>query len=286
MEPTSTLARRLWEATEPIHAVVYFAEEAADAARAAGLRGFWMGYFAGRVAPLGPVPPAAVTAMTFGFAPGMVRRAIPDAWTYASPEAVVEARVVGATMALRRHLDAEGVRSLAELGDLLWTAVEGCRFEGRPLAAGWSGLPRQDDPLAAAWLAVTILREHRGDGHVLAAVAAGLRGLDATVTHVATGAMTRQVVQPARGWADDDWEQSVRRLQARGLLDRDGRLTKSGGELRRQVEDVTDRLASSAVERVGEAGVRRAIELGAPISRLLIDTRVVPVPNPAGAPRP
>jgi hypothetical protein len=53
MEPSKTLARRFWEAIEPIHAVVYFASEPATAAREVGLRGFWMGYFAGRVAPLG-----------------------------------------------------------------------------------------------------------------------------------------------------------------------------------------------------------------------------------------
>jgi hypothetical protein len=40
MAPTSTLARRFWEAIEPIHAVVYFAPEPAEAARRVGLRGF------------------------------------------------------------------------------------------------------------------------------------------------------------------------------------------------------------------------------------------------------
>jgi hypothetical protein len=68
MEPTATLARRFWEAIEPIHAVVYFAPEPAEAARKIGLRGFRMGYFAGRVAPLGPLPAKAVTAMAYGFA--------------------------------------------------------------------------------------------------------------------------------------------------------------------------------------------------------------------------
>ena len=93
----------------------------------------------------------------------------------------------------------------AELSGLLWEAVAGCRFDGRPLAAAWSRVPRPPDTAAAAWLAATILREHRGDGHVLAAVGAGLRGIDATLTHVATGAITREIIQPTRGWGDDDW---------------------------------------------------------------------------------
>jgi hypothetical protein len=286
MEPTPTLARRFWAAIEPVHAIVYFAPEPGEAARKTGLRGFWMSYFASRVAPLGPVPAEAVCAMAYGFAPAMVARAIPDAWGFAEPSAVLEARLASAPEALRHHVDRASLDGAGELSDLLWEAVAGCRFDGRPLAAGWSAVPRPSDAVAAAWLAATILREHRGDGHVLAAVAAGLRGIDASVTFAATGAITREMIQPTRGWNDEDWDQSVRRLRARGLLDRDGRLTKSGGALRRDIEDVTDRLAAGPVERLGSTGVERAIELATAISRHLIDTGVIPVPNPIGAPRP
>ena len=62
-EPTQTLARRFWTAIEPIHAIVYFAPEPLEAARKTGLRGFWMSYFASRVAPLGPLPAPAVWAL-------------------------------------------------------------------------------------------------------------------------------------------------------------------------------------------------------------------------------
>jgi hypothetical protein len=280
MEPAPTLARRFWHAIEPIHSAAYFAPGVAEAMRKVGLRGYWMGYFAGRVSPLGPVPPAAVTAVCYGFAPRMVERAIPDAWTFAEPAAVFEARLAAAADVLR------GQPIPASLPELLWQAIEACRFDGRPLAAAWARQPRPEDPAAATWLGATILREHRGDGHVIAAVSHGLRGLDASLTHVATGAITREMVQPSRGWTDEDWLTSRRRLQARGLLDRDGRLTKTGGALRRDIEDLTDRLAAAPVERLGETGVAEAIDLAAPLSRQLIDTGVVPVPNPIGAPRP
>jgi hypothetical protein len=286
MEPTPTLARRFWVAIEPIHSIVYFAPEPLEAAKKTGLRGFWMSYFAGRVAPLGPVPVSAVEAMTYGFAPAMVARAIPDAWRFASPSAVLEARLSSAPEALRLHVGEPGLTAVGELADLLWEAVAGCRFDGRPLAAAWAAVPRPDDPVAAMWVAATALREHRGDGHVLAGVASGLRGLDATVTLVATGAISRDLIQPTRGWSDEDWSASVRRLRARGLLDSGGRLTKTGGALRREVEDLTDRLAAGPVERLGSTGVERAIELATPVSRHLIDTGVMPVPNPIGLPRP
>jgi hypothetical protein len=286
MEPTATLARRFWAAIEPIHSIVYFAPEPLEAARKTGLKGFWMSYFASRVAPLGPLPAPAVEAMTYGFAPGIVARAIPDAWKFATPEAVLDARLSSAPEALRHHVGVDLLASAGELTDLLWEAVRGCRFDGRPLAAAWACVPRPDDPVGALWLAATVLREHRGDGHVLAGVAHGLRGLDATVTFAATGAITRAMVQSTRGWTDEDWQQSARRLAARGLLDSGGRLTKTGGALRREVEDLTDRLAAAPVERVGSTGVERAIELATPVSRHLMDTGVVPVPNPVGSPRP
>jgi hypothetical protein len=66
------VARGLWTLYEPVHAVTYFAPQAAEAFEHAGLRGFWRGYFAGRAAPLGPVGAAPVTAMFSSFSPSMV----------------------------------------------------------------------------------------------------------------------------------------------------------------------------------------------------------------------
>jgi len=60
IEPST--ARRMWQLLETIHAVVYFAPEVLDAYTAVGLKGFWMGYFAGRSAPLGAASPEVVTA--------------------------------------------------------------------------------------------------------------------------------------------------------------------------------------------------------------------------------
>ncbi|MCC3768760.1 hypothetical protein [Streptomyces sp. UNOC14_S4] len=286
MEPTPTLARRFWEAVEPLHAVVYFAPEPAEAAKAVGLPSWWMGYFAGRVAPLGPLDAPAVTAMFFGFAPSMVARSLPDAWAYASPEAVLVSRVDAVRATLERALPPGAQARLARLAELLERAVAACHYEGRPLAAGWSAVPRPSSVTARVWLAATVLREHRGDGHVLAAVNAGLRGLDATLTHVATRAVPRELFVANRGWSEEDWADSRRRLEARGLLDRDARLTRKGGALRRELEDATDRLAADPVTALGQSGIEEAIALAAPLSRHLVDTGVFPVPNPVGAPRP
>jgi hypothetical protein len=283
VQPVPTLARRFWEAIEPIHAVVYFAPEPAEAARALGLPGWWSGYFAGRVAPLGPIGGPAAAALFFAFSPAKTARALPSAWTHATPEQVLRTRLDAVRTALDRRLPEPPAR----LVDLLEQAAAGCGFEGRPLAAAWSRLARpDDDPMLRLWLATTVLREHRGDGHVMAVAHAGLTGLEAGLTHISTGNVTRELVQRTRGWTDEEWEQARRRLVARGLLDRDGRLTKAGGALRREVEHTTDRLAADPVTLLGESGVLAAIELATPLSRHLFDTGVVPVPNPIGAARP
>src|SRR5579871_5104492 len=100
-------ARLAWKALEPYHAMIYFAQEARDAYTAAGLKGYWMGYFASRAAALGAVPAPVVTATFYNFAPRLVERAIPDAWRFSTPERVLAARQEAADRALRRLLGAE-----------------------------------------------------------------------------------------------------------------------------------------------------------------------------------
>src|SRR6185437_12752451 len=76
-------ARRFWQLVEPLHAVVYFAPEPIAAMRAAGYRGYWMGYFAHRSAPLGVVAPEVVHALFYNFSWERVSGALPDAWSFA-----------------------------------------------------------------------------------------------------------------------------------------------------------------------------------------------------------
>ena len=63
--------------------MTYFSEESIAAARDLGYRGFWMGYFAFRAAPLGPVGPAVVEALFNNFHADRVARALPNAWEIA-----------------------------------------------------------------------------------------------------------------------------------------------------------------------------------------------------------
>src|SRR3990170_7771681 len=103
--PTEEQAARLvWQYGEPIHAVMFFAPEVREATDALGLKGGWMSYFGCRAAPLGAVAAPVVTSIFYGFHPRRVERAIPDAWTYAEPRQLIEARLEAMDAALRRLL--------------------------------------------------------------------------------------------------------------------------------------------------------------------------------------
>src|SRR5688500_10009939 len=98
------LARKTWRTMEPIHGLIYFAPEAGEAYAALGLPPGQGGYFASRAAAMGAVPAEVVISTFFNFHPPFVRQTIPSAWSIASPERILEARMDAAGKALRKLL--------------------------------------------------------------------------------------------------------------------------------------------------------------------------------------
>jgi hypothetical protein len=264
----AALAGRAFRATNSLHSLVYFVPEAEEEFTAIGLRPGSMPYFASRSAPMGAVSAGVTTATFYNFSPTMVARHIPRAWTLASPADILAARLRVAGRALRRLLgEAMGSAEVVELGVLAREASTALTPEGRPLYAGHAGLEWPDEPHLVMWHAITLLREYRGDGHIAALVAAGLSGIDALITHCATGrGMTMQAAQRLRGWTDEQWSEAVAGLNERGLLAGD-QLTAAGVALREQVEEDTDRMDVAAWRHLGEERTLRVIELGKELSR-------------------
>src|ERR1700722_12195608 len=161
-------ARRLHGLLEPIHLVTYFSDEPTDALRALGLRdNYWDGYFAGRAAPLGRVPAEVVHAVFYNFADGEVARHIPRVWDTTTPEAALAARERGSVAALRRVLGGlAAAPAPARAADLATRAATSAPTEGRVLYAALRALPLPEEPVARLWHAATLLRAHRGDGHI------------------------------------------------------------------------------------------------------------------------
>jgi hypothetical protein len=280
LQDSNSAARAMWTLFESLHAVTYFAPESRAAYEQAGLRGFWRGYFAGRAAPLGPVGPGPVYATFFSFARPMVARALPSVWELADPARALQARAQGARAALARLL---GPADVTEAARLCRAAAEAAELAGRPLAAANAALPWPDDPLDVLWQAATVLREHRGDGHVAALVTAGLDGCEALVWRAALDS-DRQLLQPARGWTDDQWDQAARGLTERGWLDADGQPAPAAAAARDEVEARTDALAAGPWLTLGAPATARLAELLRPLAQRA--AAELPFPNPIGVPSP
>jgi hypothetical protein len=277
------LARRLWSRLEPIHVVTYFSPEARAALSAAGYQGFWMGYFAGRAAPMGPVGAEAVFATFYNFSIAHVSRAIPDAWTFAPPRAALQARQRGAAAALQRAFArndlAEAVGTAAGLAR---AAAESAPMEGRALFAANRALPWPEEPTAALWHACTLLREHRGDGHVAALTAAGIGGREANVLQAAAGIVPRDVFEVARHYDDAEWESVSATLIDRGLVGPGGKLTARGKDVKDDVEDRTDSTALTAYDSLADDQLQRLLDTLAPLARAVIATGDIPEVTPIG----
>lgn len=258
----------MWEVVERVHsAPVYLAPETRQAAARAGAKGFWMGYFATRAAPMGPVGPEVVEAIFFYFAPARVRRAIPDAWHLSSPSALLEARYQGVDAALRRLLGDELVASpqLAEAADLAQEAASRGVAMGKPLYAGWSALPWPEPTHLRLWHAATLLREHRSGAHLVALAASGLDGCEAVVSHVAVDGAPREWIQGESGWSPEEHAAAEQRLQQRGWLDSSGRITAAGRSGRLAVEQLTDELDGAGWATLGAQRCQRLITLLEPV---------------------
>ena len=282
MDDAVHTARAMWTLFEPVHAMTYFAPEARAEYVRAGLRGFWRGYFAGRVAPLGKTGAAAVTAAFCSFAPSMTGRAIPGVWDLITPADALARRLAGASAALRPLL--AGLESQVETSArLLRQATGELDCTGRVLGAANAALPWPDEPLERLWHAATVLREHRGDGHVAALVAADIDGAEALVLRCGLD-QRREDMQPNRGWTDEQWQDAQGRLEARGWVDRDGRATAAGAQAYRAVEDATDHAAARPWLLLGSADLAALRQALTPLARAC--AAILPYPSPIGVPAP
>jgi len=175
----ATLAADLDRTDHRINALggtLFFDEVTLAAAAEEGIDDVVVLYAAGRAGVMGDVT-AAQVRVTFGFFdPGSVDEvwAMVTAGHRPSDVAPVFARAMSA--AARARWDADAAAVVARIGFAVADAAEPLAC---PLFTGWRDQARPDDPAGAAALAVTTLRELRGDIHVQSVAAAGLHPLEA-----------------------------------------------------------------------------------------------------------
>ncbi|RPK82481.1 hypothetical protein [Streptomyces sp. ADI98-10] len=287
--------RQMWHLLEPLHAVLYYAPGAFEEAAVLGYdtEERWSSYFAWRAAPLGAVGAAEVVRTFHSFAPAMVDGYVPGIWATAAPDAVLAARLRAVDRAYRALFgDRVEGPEFAEAAALARRAAEAARGpQGAGAAPGGqvsdgmgpanSALPWPETPHLALWQAATVLREHRGDGHVAALTEAGLDPVESLVSFAAVGA-ARPEVFASRGWRTEEWGAARQRLQERGLLAADGTATDAGRELRAKVELRTDEEAAAPWRALGEPGRERLAELLGEPWLEVIGSGMLPAENTLG----
>jgi hypothetical protein len=268
-------ARTLWTAIESIHVVTYFSPECVQAYKDVGLKGYWMGYFGSRAAPMGAVSPGVVEATFYGFHPKLVRRAIPDAWKFAQLEDILCARRESAAKVLRRLHPAVD-EAAVQVNPLLAKVIEAAQGPGHPLFSANRLLPTPEDPVEALWQATADLREHRGDAHIAILVSEGIAGIESVVLAAAVADRPLETLTQSRGWSSEELQGAVASLAARGLLDEGGTITEKGRAFRQSIEERTDKLAAPPYRVLDKDEAEEVFRLLQPVARAVLDSGEIP----------
>jgi hypothetical protein len=267
----NTLARRMFELVEPIGVIPYSADEPNETMFALGFTNYWDIYFAGRAAPLGLPTAEVVDALFYNFAPGEVARHIPKVWRTTTPEAAMAARQAGCVKALRRilgdHVDSP---AFARAAELLTTAATSAPSEGRPMYAALRALPIPDDVVGRLFHAASLLREHRGDGHIAALMVEGVGGLEAHVLFALEMNMPAAKFGRIHHLPAAQIDAVVGGMRDRGLIGDDGWLSEAGHGVKQRVEALTDDLAAKPYESLQADELDELMAALDPLAALLV----------------
>ena len=271
-EGGQALARRMFDLVEPIGVIPYSADEPNEAMFALGFTTYWDTYFAGRAAPLGSsVPAEVVHALFYSFAPGEVARHIPEVWSTTTPEAAIAARQRGCADALRQILgDLLDTPGSIRAVELLTKAATSAPIDGRPMYAALRTVPLPEDPVARLFHAASLLREHRGDGHVAALMAEGIGGLEAHVLAALDIGVPATTFGRIHHLPATQLTALIDRMRTRGLVQDESTFTPAGRQSKERIEALTDDLAVVPYDALEPAELEELIAALEPIARRLI----------------
>jgi hypothetical protein len=270
-----TPARRLRDAVEPIATIGWWSRSAAERMAALG-HDFFDGYVWGRAAAMGAdVEPAVVVAAFGAFEPSVLTGALMHGRSISSRQAILTSRAEGAAAGL--HAASSGIAPaiLAAFGDRLLAALAGLDATGRPLFGALRDLEVPTDPYGRAWRASELVREHRGDGHVAARVAAGIDVLTMNVLTERWLGFRAGEYSATRGYPPDRIEGAVAGLRRRGWFDQLGDLTMAGRQARESIEAATDQSQTELVEALGSE-LDELVRTGSVISAAVLSARAAP----------
>jgi hypothetical protein len=270
----ATPARRLRDALEPI-AMHDVWSASVNAAMAEHGLDFFPAYVVGRGAPLGEVR-GAVVAATFGvFDPAVIGGIWDEGSAKLKPKDMV---------ALRDRVTGESLRAtigsvasedaVVAVAEVLERASDAVDSTGRVLFAALRAQPRLSDPYARLWRAADTVREHRGDSHLAASVAAGLDPVRMGILSEVWVGYPVGEYSGTRAWSEDVHAKAVARLEADGLL-ADGRLTPEGAAFRDVIEAATDTAQDDLMAAIGQ-DLAPVVEQASAWSQLCVEGKAFP----------
>jgi hypothetical protein len=267
----NSMARTMFELVEPIGVIPYSADEPNEAMFALGFTDYWDTYFAGRAAPLGLATAEVVDALFYNFARGEVARHIPKVWRTTTPEAAIAARQRGCAKALRRILgDRVEDPAFARATELLTKAAISPPPQGRPMYAALRAIAVPDDVVVRFFHAASLLREHRGDGHIVALMSEGVGGIEAHVLFALAMDMPAEKFGRIHHLPAAQLAAVIDGLRDRGLVGEDGWLSEPGRAVKQRVEALTDDLAAKPYESLEPAELDELISTLEPLAALLL----------------
>lgn len=242
----ATPARRLRDALEPIATQGWWSRSSSERLAALGL-GFFDGYVWGRAASLGTPVPAVVVAAFGVFESGLLGSVYEQGVSAASRHDVLAARATGAAESLASIVSETDAIAVADpLLDAL-TALDGM---GRPLFSALRALPLPDTAHGRLWRAAELVREHRGDGHLAAGIAARLDAITMNVVTELWLGYPFGEYSGTRGFNAEQLGVTLAALEAKGWV-AGGAITPEGRAARLALEDATDASQDALVERLG-----------------------------------
>lgn len=247
-EPTP--ARRLRDAAEPIAMHAVWSQQTNEALERLGLD-FLGAYVWGRASALGDAPSSVVAATFAWFEPRMIAAILDPARAAVDRTDLMTARDQATIASLEAVLVDEDDDAVDRVANTILAALNAAQPAGRPLFAGLRSIPVPASPAGKLWRACDLLREHRGDSHITAVLAAGLGPVEANILTERWLGMDLTSYTGTRGWSPEAMTAAVDGLRGGGLLDGD-HLTELGRAVRAAVEASTDIQAQPVVGALGD----------------------------------
>ena len=195
--------------------------------------------------------PAVVVAAFGVFDAAMITDGLLAARSVASHQAVLSSREAGAASGLAAATASIDSATIESLGRRLTEALSTLDGAARPLFSGLRGLPTPVDPYAKLWRATEMAREHRGDGHLAACVAAGLDGVEMNILTELWLDYGFGEYSTTRGFSADRLAEGAAGLNERGWLTYGHELTVAGRRARENIEQATDASQQALIDALG-----------------------------------